>query len=272
MALWNQTTWNSGALWGPTAAPPQNPNPTSKPHKKEMKRQPYFPRANGDRPGWFTNFANELPGANTTLALPAASVTSIVADLVHLAYASGPWLVAVREFGPAATAGLQTLYYGTNPGPYALPEFVAPELAGGGAPVPVPAGALNRVFAFVQTIKNAPTYTVEIGLQLGIVGAEDTVDPSLPTFTLSLERGGGSCECVRLKFNKFDHDAILVQSRRGGSLEWEMLGIDTASPYLDERPLLVAGTPEVREYRLQFYDDSAPSSAFTDPQSVTVTP
>ena len=76
-----------------------------------------------------------LPGANATLALPAASVTNIVADATQLAYATGPWLVAAREFGPAATAGLKTLFFGTNPGPMALPDFVAPDLAGGGTPV-----------------------------------------------------------------------------------------------------------------------------------------
>jgi len=51
-----------------------------------------------------------------------------------------------------------------------------------------------------------------------------------------------------------------------------MLGIDLNSPYLDERALLVAGQPEVRDYRLQFYDDDGPTGDFTPIQSVTVTP
>jgi len=41
---------------------------------------------------------------------------------------------------------------------------------------------------------------------------------------------------------------------------------------MDERPLLVAGQPEVREYRLQYYDDAGPAGDFTPVQSVTVTP
>ena len=51
-----------------------------------------------------------------------------------------------------------------------------------------------------------------------------------------------------------------------------MLAIDHASPYMDERPLLVAGQPEVREYRLQYYDNAAPSCEFTPVESTTVTP
>ena len=53
---------------------------------------------------------------------------------------------------------------------------------------------------------------------------------------------------------------------------WEMLGIDLESPYIDQRPLLVATQPEVREYRLQFYEDAGPSGDFTAVQSITVSP
>jgi hypothetical protein len=51
-----------------------------------------------------------------------------------------------------------------------------------------------------------------------------------------------------------------------------MLAIDLNSPYLDERPLLAAGVPETREYRLQFYDDAAPEGGYTEVTSVTVSP
>ena len=46
------------------------------------------------------------------------------------------------------------------------------------------AGALDRLFDFVQTIKADPNYTDAIGMQLGIVGAEDGDENPLPTFTL----------------------------------------------------------------------------------------
>jgi transcriptional regulator with XRE-family HTH domain len=40
----------------------------------------------------------------------------------------------------------------------------------------------------------------------------------------------------------------------------------------DERPLLVAGTPEVREYRMRFWDKGTPNGDWTDVVKVTVSP
>ena len=39
-----------------------------------------------------------------------------------------------------------------------------------------------------------------------------------------------------------------------------LYSIDTESPYEDERPLLVAGTPEVREYRMRLRDKDTPTA------------
>ncbi len=44
------------------------------------------------------------------------------------------------------------------------------------------------------------------------------------------------------------------------------------SPYLDERPLLVPGQPEQREYRLQPSGDHGPVGGFTDIVTVSVSP
>jgi hypothetical protein len=236
-----------------------------------MKRQHYFPRILSQRPEWFNNYATQLPIANAVLAMPAPEVTASVADARFCEYASGAWLAAVREFGPASSSALDDLYDGPGGAPFVLPVFTVPPLPAGATPVP--SGALQRIFAFVQAIKARPTYTEAIGLQLGIVGPEEQPGPALPTFTLRIERAGG-CECVRIIFKKYGHEAVLIQSRRPAApgAPWEVLGIDFSSPYLDERPLLAPTTPEVREYRLQFYDNAAPSSGFTDVASVTVAP
>ena len=41
---------------------------------------------------------------------------------------------------------------------------------------------------------------------------------------------------------------------------------------MDERPLLAAGTPEVREYRMRFWDKGTPNGDWTDVVKVTVSP
>ncbi len=239
-----------------------------------MKRQPYFPRTVAERPVWFANYATQLLIANATLTLPAADVAASVADARFCEYGCGVWLTAAREFGPSATSALELLFDGTGNAPFVLPVFTVPGLPPAMPPlpavVPVAAGALTRIVAFVQTIKNSPKYTEAIGLLLGIVGAEDAGENPLPSFTLKVERGD-ECECVKIIFRKYGRQGVVIHCKRGGGA-WDLLAIDLSSPYLDARPLLVASQPEVREYRLQYYDDAAPVGEFTDVASVTVTP
>ena len=50
------------------------------------------------------------------------------------------------------------------------------------------------------------------------------------------------------------------------------LAIDTEVPYLDDRPLQVAGTPEVRKYRLRYWDKGNPNGDWSDTATITVGP
>jgi hypothetical protein len=266
MAVWQGFAWNDGTLWGPLAS-----NITTNKHqrkKSNMRRQPFFPKAISDRPEWFHKYLTELPVANGVLGLAAADVAATVADAKFLEYASGAWLTASRDFGPACTSALEGLYSGAGGAAFVLPVFTVPALPAG--VVAVPAGALDRIFAYVQVIKANPNYTEAIGLQLGIVGAEDSTENPVPTFTLKVERGDSS-EVVKIIFRKYGRPGVAIYCRRGGGA-WELLAIDLASPYLDARPLLAPGVPETREYRLQYYEAEAPVGDFTAIASVSVAP
>ena len=91
-----------------------------------------------------------------------------------------------------------------------------------------------------------------------------------PRFLTELLQGVGF-QRVKLTFYKYGHMGVYIESRRGTGA-WEMLGIDTDSPYSDERPLLAAGQPEVREYRMRFWDKGTPNGDWTDVAKVTVSP
>ena len=223
-----------------------------------MKKQPFFPRLIEARPEWFGTYGTQLNALGVSiLALVDTDVAASVADARYLEYCSGSWLAAVREFGPACTAALNVLYDQAGSDPFVLPTFTAPPLPAANPPLPavvaVAPGALQRIFAFVQIIKKQPTYTEAIGLQLGIVGSEDTTEHLLPTFTAKSELGD-DCHCMHIKFKKFGHTGVAIYSRRGPNGAWEFLAIDTDSPYLDEREPLADGQPEVREYRMRFWD------------------
>jgi hypothetical protein len=163
---------------------------------------------------------------------------------------------------------METLFRGTSAAPFTLPAFVAPALPAG--VTAVNAGALDRIFRVVQDIKNAAAYTTAIGLDLGTEGAAAGAPPDLPAFALKVLSGAG-CQCVRIEFKKYGRMGVAIDSRRGAG-GWEMLGIDTESPYVDERPLLAAAAPEVREYRLRFWDKGAPTGDYTDVARATVGP
>jgi hypothetical protein len=136
---------------------------------------------------------------------------------------------------------------------------------------PQPPGVLTRLFALIATLKTSPGFTDAIGTELRVLGAEDTESRATPRFVLSLLQGSG-VQVVNMTFYKYGHQGVYVESRRGPSGVWEFLAIDTESPYVDERPLLVAGQPEVREYRMRFWDKGTPNGDWTDVQKVTVAP
>lgn len=270
MATWSSgVLWNSGALWGPASPqPPLKQHRQIQRHTRTMKRQPYYPTRLEAQPEWHFNYADRLTEYGAGLGLLPADITASVNDSRHLGYALGVWLTKVREFGPGVTGELETLRYGTGTTPFELPEFVAPAPPSGLTPV-LP-GALNRIFKFVQTIKSAPDYTEGIGLLMGIVGQEDTIDHPFPELSLKIEQGP-ACQCVRIRFKKWDNYAVALYSKRG-TTDWELLGIASESPYSDERPLLVAGQPEVRSYRARFWDAGTENGDWTPISTTPVAP
>ena len=233
-----------------------------------MRRQVWYPSKFGDQIPWNENFRAKLPGYVATLGVDATKATAMVATCRFLVYVLSQWLSAVRAFGQSSTQAVDEVLQGTGAGAMVLPEFTAPALPAG--VVAVPPGALTRLFEFVREIKESDGYTETIGQDLGIIGAEDTAEHASPTIKLVAEPGG-LCQCVKIGFVKFGHMGVYLEGRRNGGA-WEFIGIDTESPYMDERTLLVNGTPEIREYRARFWDKGTPNGEWTDVAKVTVAP
>jgi hypothetical protein len=234
-----------------------------------MKRQDYYPSRIGDQDGWLKNIGGKLPGYGAVLtSISTPDITDGVGNCLWVSHVLNTWLTSVRNFGPATTAALDEVLTGTGAGVMVLPTFTPPALPAGVTPM-LP-GALTRIFALIARIKLDPGYTEAMGQDLGIIGAEQG-EKSSPKLTAKPEQGDG-CQCVRLTFAKYGHMGVHLESRRGPAGDWEFLGIDTESPYLDERPLLVAGVPEVREYRARFWDKGTANGEWTDVVKVTVSP
>jgi hypothetical protein len=232
-----------------------------------MRRQTYYPSRIGDQVNWLDNYAVKLPIHGAALGVIAGDITASVNDAKYANYVLGTWLSAVRNFSPSTTDAVDDVLAGSGSGPMVLPTFTAPALpAGITAAIP---GTLTRIFGLIAKMKLSAGYTEAIGTDLGIVGAAET-EKALPKFSAELLQGAG-CQCVKLSFYKYNHMGVYIESRRGTGA-WEFQAIDTENPYMDERPLLQAGTPEVREYRMRFWDKGTPNGDWTDVVRVTVSP
>ena len=57
---------------------------------------------------------------------------------------------------------------------------------------------------------------------------------------------------VVLSFTKYASEGINVYCQRSDDTDWVLLGRATLSPYIDNRPLLEVGKPELRRYTAIF--------------------
>ncbi len=231
-----------------------------------MKRQNYYPGRIGDQPTWLLKLATQLAIYAPNLSISQTDTSACIDDARWCAYVLGLWLATVRAFSPVSTDAVDAVLTGNGNSPVVLPTFNTPSLPNGTAPRNP--GALTRIFTMVGRIKKDPAYTEAMGDDLGIIGSEEAATHPTPKFTAEMQQGMG-VQVARLAFFKFTHAGVLIEGRRNGGA-WEFLGIDTESPYLDERPLLTPGTPEVREYRMRFWDKGTPNGLYTDVATVTI--
>ena len=276
MPTWNSgALWSAGQLWGPLTTAVSFSNRT---HRKQrtMPRQHFYPKNHGDQPEWHINFGTKVAGHAAALPLTQAQVDAAVADNLILGYGLGPWILGIREYGTGCTASLETLANGIGTANFAFPVFTPPALPDLPAGITgVKPGALDRTFKLVKLIKTLPGYTPEIGLDLGIIGPEAPPPPPAgeePTPRITVTAiPGNTFQYARCKFFREGHQNVQFQCRRGNG-DFEDVGQSNKSPFIDDRPLLVAGQAEIREYRARFVDDNLPTSDWCAVVKVTISP
>jgi len=82
----------------------------------------------------------------------------------------------------------------------------------------------------------------------------------------------GSGGVVHLDFDKSTSDAVNIYAKRGDEADFSFLARHTASPYIDNRPLLVATKPELREYKAVYVQSDAEIGLFSDEVVVNCAP
>ena len=69
---------------------------------------------------------------------------------------------------------------------------------------------------------------------------------------------------VEIDFNLANSEGVNIYSRRDGDADFKFLARDTSPTYVDNRPLLVANKPEIREYKAVFVVGDIEASPMTN--------
>jgi hypothetical protein len=183
-----------------------------------MAKRDYLPKTRSEYLRWHDRFLAGLLEVLADLGLTAADKKPVADDNAAL-HADAAEADRTAGLAKAATAKLsQTL-----------------------------AASHQNARKLVRRIKDLPAYTDALGQQLSIIGEETVTDLSgaKPTLTATAQRGG----VVVLDFPKGDSEGVNIYSQREGDSAFGFLARDTQSPYVDNRPLLAAGKPEIRKYK-----------------------
>ena len=202
-----------------------------------MSKAGYLPRAEKDRLVWFNNFSDKFSKSAIGLGFTAADVASVFNDAAMFSF-----LITCVEI--YTTAKEQCVDYknligkgpiGATGGPVPPPPSMST------MPTEVAPGIFPRLSKLVDRIKVSPTYTEAIGKDLGIIGAEQTVDTDNMKPVLKLVIKGGQ---VEVQWTKGDADSIRIESDKGTG--WQFLAIDSVPHYTDTTPITAAATWKYR--------------------------
>ncbi|MFN8218639.1 MAG: hypothetical protein U0S12_00700 [Fimbriimonadales bacterium] len=225
----------------------------------------WLPLRESDRLTWLQNFALKLNTYVGTAGIVAADVTAVnfYRDIFL-------WTInrtdQVRTVSQDLTEWKRLLTDGPIGTPIgAVPTAPTYPAVPMGTPV---AGIFPLIIALAERIRNTAGYTTAIGEDLGIVPPVGGAPLGDPVFELVALPGSE----VRVNWVKSSADGLLVESQRAAEVAWTVLGTDNNSPYLDARPPLAAGQPEVRRYRGRYIVNDEPVGNYSAVASVTTIP
>ncbi len=233
-----------------------------------MKKSNYYPAAQNDQIVWHTNYANHSQVLGPGIGMTPEQIAATVADCRWLIYLLEAWLPSTRNWSQTGTNTMTEAQTGDGTKLMVLPVYVAPALPTGAAPVNT--GALTRIFAQVQDIKNGGQCSAKDQATLGIVGSErpgPDWTPLQPVFTVSIVGGQ-----VVIKWNWGGYsaflDAIEFSVDRNDGKGPGLLTIDTTPGYTDTQPFPAART--VWTYRAIYQVNDARVGVWSQPVSVAV--
>lgn len=226
-----------------------------------MPSNKWYPTTTDALPDWHTNFAARAAANGTSLGLTAAQVTQIGVDAGNVVLAISS--VVTADTYKKGMIQWRDLFLRGD-------DEAAPDAPDGPGLIPETAGSKgairNRTLAYAAIIKASPAYTSIIGETYQIVGSGP-----IPLLTPLVAAFAQPFSVVKISMKKKGYDVLAVDCKRGTG-DWEQVGVSMRANYIDERPPLVAGQPEVREYRVQGMKDNARVGTISEHAQVVTTP
>jgi len=124
--------------------------------------------------------------------------------------------------------------------------------------------------ALAKRVKAHPIYTQGRGEGLGIEGSTNSFNLSTAKPDLKgIDATGGK---VTLSFSKYSSDGVNVYCKRDNDADWVLLGRALVSPFIDNRPLLQVGKPELRDYTAVYMQKNDEISQYSDDVFINCAP
>ncbi|MGZ4964552.1 MAG: hypothetical protein ACXWIU_09025 [Limisphaerales bacterium] len=206
-----------------------------------MTRKDFIPPKDAEFLPWHDNLKTQATLTGTTYGLVAGDVTAIGADNT--------------DFHTKMTAVTTTALAAKN-------AVTAKNISR--------VTAEARARALIRRIKASAAYTPAVGDSYGINGPEDTLDlnSSAPVLTGKALVNGHA----QVNFTNPKLEGVNLYCKRGAETEFTFLALDTASPYVDNRNLLVAGQPELRNYKAVYISNGVEVGSWSEVLVITCAP
>lgn len=208
----------------------------------------FYPKRLAELPPWHANFNLQVQATGTTYGMSAAQKAQVLEDSINVPVIVN-YAELVEGWAQAVTEHREIMLRGDLTAP--LPTFPTPPLAivlSTLTPLP---GIEARTRLYAGIIRSDSDFTAAIGELYGITGiaAGSPATPSVEAFALTASQ-------VRLAIARAGYAVVAVDSRINNGA-WVQIGISMTAEYFDTRAPLVAGAPEVREYRVQGMENNA---------------
>ncbi len=207
-----------------------------------------IPKSDAARLTWAENMERSFPSVGAGLGFSPAEIDEVLADCRMLRFVITNALGA-KAHSKAAIAYKKMILGKRKPTAQLSlpPEFTPLELP----EVITMSGLINRLQKAAARMKLGANYSKAVGELLRIIPAKASQfvpDEGKPEAKIAALINS----VVRIDWTKGKFHGVYVESQRGDETDWERLGVDTLTPYIDARPPLEAGKPETRRYRLRY--------------------